>query len=315
MGETVASTMRHEDAFTPLPKGGSGTCGLCGREAELCDSHLLPSFVFKWLKDTSATGYLRFAENPNRRVQDGLKHKWLCRSCEQLFSREERAFANKIFHPYQQDTGVSAAYSEWLMRFCVSVSWRVLSDCTKRHDLSHLTPVQKGLAAQALERWRSYLLGEVPHPGSFEQHLLPLDALGSSTFQGMPDNINRYLLRHVEMDLPSSNNQAFTFAKLGPLLIFGFIQAPRFRWHGTKVQLRSGAFGPRDYGLPTDLWNYLEARARKNASIYRRMSEAQHDKIEADAFRNTDRFRRSKTFEAMRADERMFGTGAVTRKP
>ena len=89
----------------------------------------------------------------------------------------------------------------------------------------------------------------------------------------------------------------------------------RYRWRGTKVQLRDGVVGPKEYELPTDLWNYLEDRARQNASLHASMSEAQHAKIEADAMKDIDRFRRSKTFEAMQADEKMFGADAVIRKP
>jgi hypothetical protein len=292
-----------------------GTCGLCEREAELCDSHVLPSFVFKWLKDTSATGYLRFADTPNRRVQDGLKRKWLCKSCEQLFSREERAFATNLFHPWSESTSQSIRYSEWLLRFCVSVSWRVLADCKTNRHLDHYTPVQRNLADQALACWRAFLLGEAPHPGSFEQHILPFDALASSTVQGMPNNINRYLMRAVELDLPSTSSQAFTYAKLGPLLIFGFIQLPRDKWVGSKVRVRDGIIGRAKYELPSTLWEYLEDRARKNAEIYSSISEGQREKMEADAMKDVERFRNSKTFAAMRADERMFGTNAVIRKP
>ena len=50
-------------------------CALCLKEKTLCDSHIIPSFVYKWLKDTSATGYLRNGNSPNLRQQDGLKIK------------------------------------------------------------------------------------------------------------------------------------------------------------------------------------------------------------------------------------------------
>ena len=33
---------------------------LCGETKELQESHILPGFVYRWLKETSATGYLRF---------------------------------------------------------------------------------------------------------------------------------------------------------------------------------------------------------------------------------------------------------------
>jgi hypothetical protein len=48
-------------------------CRLCGEMKELQESHILPGFVYRWMKETSATGYLRFAQQPNLRVQDGVK--------------------------------------------------------------------------------------------------------------------------------------------------------------------------------------------------------------------------------------------------
>ena len=61
-------------------------CGLCGNLAELRDSHIVPAFVARWIKDTSATGFLRGFHQPNRRVQDFPTKRLLCEGCEQRFS-------------------------------------------------------------------------------------------------------------------------------------------------------------------------------------------------------------------------------------
>ncbi|MDZ4137692.1 MAG: hypothetical protein U1D66_02305 [Erythrobacter sp.] len=102
-----------------------GNCGFCGSFSELRGSYVLPAFVFRWLRDRSGKGHLRNTDNPNRRVQDGLKLPWLCDECEGRFSKFETAFATKAFHPWHQgQTAIS--YQEWMLKFCVSVSWRVL---------------------------------------------------------------------------------------------------------------------------------------------------------------------------------------------
>lgn len=36
-----------------------GVCKLCGSNGELKLSHFIPKFVGKWVKETSATGYVR----------------------------------------------------------------------------------------------------------------------------------------------------------------------------------------------------------------------------------------------------------------
>jgi hypothetical protein len=71
---------------TPRP------CRLCGAVKELQESHILPGFVFRWMKETSATGYLRSRQQPNLRVQDGLKLHFLCADCERRFNQWETQF-------------------------------------------------------------------------------------------------------------------------------------------------------------------------------------------------------------------------------
>lgn len=107
--------------MTPAP------CKLCGAIANLEQSHILPAFVFRWMKDTSATGYLRFGGKPNCRAQDGERRYWLCRGCETRLCQWETEFAAQVFHPLISDGGQRIPYQEWMLKFAVSVSWRVLS--------------------------------------------------------------------------------------------------------------------------------------------------------------------------------------------
>jgi hypothetical protein len=113
-------------------------CRLCGATTELQESHILPGFVFRWMKETSATGYLRFGQQPNLRVQDGVKLHLLCRHCEQRFNSWETEFANQIFHPMTQGKAVRASYGPWLLLFCASVSWRVLVYHIDGNHLTHM---------------------------------------------------------------------------------------------------------------------------------------------------------------------------------
>ncbi len=72
---------------TPLPSTPSvTTCALCEQAAPLEVGHIVPAFVVKWVKQTSATGYLRLGASPNRREQDGFKVPLLCGACEDRFS-------------------------------------------------------------------------------------------------------------------------------------------------------------------------------------------------------------------------------------
>ena len=75
-------------------------CSLCHESKKLKESHFIPKFVGKWLKRTSATGYLRNIDNINKRQQDSLKDYLLCNDCELLFSGWEKQFSEKMFIPF-----------------------------------------------------------------------------------------------------------------------------------------------------------------------------------------------------------------------
>lgn len=85
---------------------------------------IIPKFVGKWLKDTSATGYLRQATNPNLRIQDLLTERLLCYDCEGLFSTWEKQFAENIFIPYHSGGKRKFAYEKWLLLFAISLNFR-----------------------------------------------------------------------------------------------------------------------------------------------------------------------------------------------
>ena len=104
-----------------------GKCKLCGKEAKLKISHFIPKFVGKWVKETSATGFIRESNEIDKRAQDIAKEYWLCSDCEGLFSEWERKFSNKIFYPFVNKGQSVATYGKWMSKFCASLSWRTLT--------------------------------------------------------------------------------------------------------------------------------------------------------------------------------------------
>lgn len=290
-------------------------CALCCTNAPLQQSHVLPAFIFRWLRESSATGHMRFGEAPNKRVQDGIKLQFLCAECEGKLSKFETAFAKNLFHPWNADSSKRIQYGDWLLKFCVSISWRVLKYFQVQNGLDHFGAEQKKFAEIALDRWSKFILGIEPHPGIFEQHLLPLDAVVSYTIESLPDNINRYLLRGVGMDLPVGEKSAFTYAKMGKFALFGYVQPPAQKWRGTKVHVRTGIIGPSEYELPAELMDYIADRAARSKEIYSKISKKQRDRIESDLVLNVDRWKSSATLEAMLHDERLFGMEALLHRP
>lgn len=288
-------------------------CRLCGEERPLLLSHILPAFVFRWKRESAGGSHLRSTAEPNLRVQDGIKMHWLCAECEERFSKVEREFANQIFYPILEDPSARRSYGPWLLRFCASVSWRLLRLALEQNRYENeWTPEQVDRCRDAERVWREFLLGVRAHPGEFRQHLLPFDIIESGSLDAEP-NINRYLTRTIQMDLCQGRDSIFTFAKLGRFAIFGIVRPDDQAWKGSAVQANEGWVGPRQYVLPRALWDYMNDKARKSAQAMRSVSEKQQTKIDEGFRKNIDSFAGSDAFRAMQADVDMFGDAAFTR--
>ncbi len=292
-------------------------CKLCRGASPVEGSHVIPRFVSDWLKETSATGYLRWGENPNLRRQDGFKAPILCEGCEGLLASWEKRFVEEVFRPIESDDYRRVRYGLWMLRFAVSVSWRVgvfLGDRGALRD-SHLGGVARD-AEEAMETWRLFLLGEVPHPGRFEQHMLPFGLLAGASGDDYPKNLNRYLARSSQIDVVAINDGkgeragGYIYAKMAHILLIGFLRMPEpTLWKGTKIHVKKGFIGGggNRYELPEVVLRHIQECARNSGQMTSRMSERQRERIAEAWLENPDRVAQSKTVEAMLQDRRMFG--------
>ncbi|HXG38702.1 MAG TPA: hypothetical protein VNL36_08040 [Bacteroidota bacterium] len=206
-------------------------CALCGQNPSLRHSHIIPAFVFRWTKSTSATGFLRFGENPNLRVQDGNKPKLLCGNCEGILNKLETQFANEIFYPYVNDElsreGVSTStikqfsYTDWLLRFAISVQWRVVM--TSKPFIAKLPSKQLDLLNSFSSTWRDFLLGKRKDTGNCETHLIFLQNLASgegSLPDSINDRINFYVMRCIDATITTGTRTLGVYVKFGPMCLY-----------------------------------------------------------------------------------------------
>lgn len=285
-------------------------CHLCGTTSELQNSHVVPAFAYRWLRETSGNGHLRSSRNPNLRVQDGPKEHWLCLNCEANFNQSETAFANRIFHPYLQESGQRLRYGAWLLHFCASLSWRTLHYHTQNETTNEFAPHLTSSIELAESTWRDYLLGRLPHPGEFRQHLVPVDRIESASARLSP-NINRYLMRAVQIDLCHGDDTLFTFTKLGRFIVLGFINEPNpNNWTGSRINANHGTVEPRDLTMPAAFMGYLNNKADSLAGVTGSISDRQQKKIDDAFISNLDRMIGSDFFDSMSADVEMFGSMA-----
>lgn len=281
-------------------------CKLCHKKVDLKQSHIIPKFIFRWLKETSATGYLRFGQNPNVRIQDGFKEFWLCGECENLLNKWETEFANKLFYPLVQGKKSSFEYRGWLLKFAVSLSWRSLI-LIKRTGLPHFTDNQQKQSDIALEVWRKYLLDDIKHLDKYQQHLIPVDIISDSSMPNLPTNINRYFLRSIGIDPIANKSQALVYIKIPYFIFIGGIQLDPKQWINTKIQTHKGMIGKNKYTIPQDFGDYLIDRAKRVGNIQKGFSKKQKRKIEEAILNDLDKVSKSEMFKAMQADVELFG--------
>jgi len=114
-----------------------------------------------------------------------------------------------------------------------------------------------------------------------------------------------------ELRQGSSDSICFSYSKLGPFAVFGFVQSDTLQeWRGTKVSHRSGWFGRGDYKLPRHLLDFLIERANRTSKAMGKISPTQQEKIAETIRANPDRFVQSCLFRAMQRDVEMFGADA-----
>lgn len=242
----------------------STKCRLCEKESDLEISHIIPKFVFKFQKKTSPTGYVRSTENPNRVVQDGIKLRFLCGKCEDLFSKWETKFAGHIFHPYQSGKKEVFEYKDWLVKYLASVSFRTLVYVYEDCGLDYFSDDMRAYAGRAVENLREYLLGHAPHPKEQRQLVILLDILDEKSIRSNPDGMNMYMSRAIEVDVLTTDTDSFIYVKYLKFLQLCPIKLSSNKgWRTARVSPRGGILKVSNHELP----DYILDRMRKGAKL------------------------------------------------
>ena len=219
-------------------------CALCGGFSELQVSHIIPGFVIRWFKDSSATGHIRFGEAPNVRTQDGPKARMLCQACEQLFSNWEKEFSEKCFAPISDGRAQDIQYTTWMLKVTTSISWRVLFAFDAINELSNFPREVRTKVRVTLDKWKRFLLNDQPYTNRFGQHMLLVDLIEDAGLADVPHNINRYITRTIDCDVAHNGESAFAYSKMGQFILFGFIDMDDVHlWEGTRLNAKNGLFG------------------------------------------------------------------------
>lgn len=278
-------------------------CGLCLRERPLRVSHIIPAFAGRYLKKTSATGYLRDAINPNIRRQDLRKEPLLCGECEQTFGNWEREFSVHAFPAIQDDTFKELEYGDWMLKFAVSLSWRTL--VTDRADFVRDFPQFDEVVTETLESWRLFLLGERNQPGT-EHHLFVIAGVPERVPPGLHPKFLHYLLRGIDATEAFTSRVLAVYLKLLRAFFYSPI-APRSPsgWKNTRIHAHRGRLiSPQSVAMP----GFLDLLNSRVAEVFAKpLSKAQSATITKAMTKNPERVLSSESLKVELASRRLLG--------
>lgn len=286
-------------------------CSLCQNEYDLRDSHAIPKFVGKYLKESSVTGRIRLSGKPNLPVQDFEKYKLFCADCEQVFSVEEKWFAENIFVPHHAETQSSLEYDYHLGRFCSLQAYRTLVVVRQRSPqvFNALRPSLKKKWKQAEEFLRVFALSGGRTQREYSNHLLFLSTTESvgGGVPDLPECFNRYCIRAVDLDVPSAGGKLFVYSKMCRIALLTFISPRRPNGlSGTKVS-KDGAIGPPQIFDFPGLGEYFLYRATALQKLQDGLSEKQIKNINSRFASNKDKIDDSEWSKAVAADIELQG--------
>jgi hypothetical protein len=277
-------------------------CSLCLKDQELRESHIIPKFVARWLKETSATGYLRQAIQPNIRTQDFSTERMLCDNCENLLSQWENKFAESIFFPYHNSGKREFEYDDWLLKFSVSLIWRLgIADL---EDFRSYQPQLITHVERALSIWRKYLLDDVPMQESYGFHLFFMDYVKTVQGGSIPEGFHWYTLRGVDGTLPANDSEVYGFVKLPAMVFFSGIMPRRpSKLKNTRI-LERGKIKASDQVISNRVFGefYID-RAEKTWAMIETTSERQREKIQESIDRNPGKNLKSHSFQVFLAEQ------------
>lgn len=253
-------------------------CALCAAERPLRLSHVIPKFVFAWMK--SRGEFIRGFGRPNLPLQDGPKVRMLCGPCESRLSVWERAAATSLFRPANSASNAHFDYGSWLLPFAVSLSFRVMRYFQQlvRSEPHHASVIATECESAAAQ-WAAFLLGAQPLLGPHEHHCVVLPSLD-------PTSADEYVLQHfidgvVDFQPPvvAPDGSVVVVTKMCRICIIGTVKRGVDRhWTNTRIAAKGGVIEPT-FAVPSWFVDYLRGRFMEARLGARQISEGQRARL------------------------------------
>ena len=155
-------------------------CALCGNEAKLIQSHIIPKLVYKRIRSHKNSRF-RSSDNFKKVMQDGEKRPMLCHDCEELFSSYEVKFASDFLDDYLSTNKIKNNLSGEVENYLLTVAWRILWDDLFRLN-SHSGYFTRNIFEDFSKELGDYLLSigannNVHPPVKFKTYIYRLESL------------------------------------------------------------------------------------------------------------------------------------------
>ncbi|MFP9117141.1 hypothetical protein ACLI08_05050 [Flavobacterium sp. RNTU_13] len=275
-----------------------GICALYGTETDLRLSHIIPKFAIDYMKKTG-TQFLRKIDEPDKRIQDGLKLYLLGEKAEQEFSKRERWFANSIFFPYLQTNPKSLTYDENLAYFLISVLWRVLLEQLTHEEVSNDTRLS--FLRSVSEEWRLFL-SEYKFPYLYNDlHIFFTDRIKLNTSE--LKNADVFFTRNIDATIVVNKDysEVVIYAKFLRFIFWCNVKGINNNDKSTKVDYLSGTINFPQEMHHDFMIGFFGNRIRTFNSIPD-LSDERKKKVNSFIMRNEEKFWESDLGQALRND-------------
>lgn len=256
-------------------------CKLCLQQKELRKSHIIPTFVGKYLKETSVTGKLRKGKSVNKRVQDIHKEYLYCKECEELMSVEEKYFAENYFKPIHYNGILNFKYDYHLRKYFTIQNYRTLVSfgSLKEYRPSFIKVINK-----SKEYFRKLILLNAKNQTKYSNHLFISSLMENIEEDSLKKNkgINRYFLRSIDAGVIDGPNHLFVFTKSCRMLMITFLVPSKPKYlKDTKIYYNGATQEIQTWDFP-GLSHFFFNRADQTYKKYETMSEKQKEIIHED---------------------------------
>jgi hypothetical protein len=180
-------------------------CKLCDRMKAIQESHVWPRFVYKRFVSGAGGQFLDLTDLTWDSKQ--VVRPWFCWDCEQQIGKSEDRTA-RLLASLTADPDSPVEYGPWLLRFAVSMSFRISTFFAEERS-----ELQCETVRSAMRRWRRFLLDRERSVGVYTQHaFIPFDK---------ENKLQRAIAGNVWPE------RGMVFSQVGPLFVVGLYDRKR----------------------------------------------------------------------------------------